>query len=54
MGYRVPREWAAMAEAQRGAVSLGAFKRRSKGEFLSVYAGFRCLGDCGICPRATK
>ena len=33
-----------------GVGSLGAFKRRSRAGFLSSYAGFRCLGGCGICP----
>ena len=50
VGYRVPKEWATMTEVQRGAGSLGAFKRRSRGGFLSGYAGFRCAGGCGICP----
>ena len=50
VGYRVPKEWATMTEVQRGAGSLGAFKRGSRGGFLSGYAGFRCAGGCGICP----
>ena len=31
VGYRIPREWAGLSEVQRGAGSLGAFKRGSKG-----------------------
>ena len=50
VGYRVPKEWATIPEGQRGDGSLGAFKRRSRAGFLSSYAGFRCLGGCGICP----
>ena len=31
VGYRVPKEWATLPEAQRGRGSLAAFKRESRG-----------------------
>ena len=50
MGYRIPREWAGLAESQRGAGSLGAFKRGSKGGFLADYGAFECgVVECGVC-----
>ena len=50
VGYRVPKEWAAVPEGLRGAPSLAAFKRGSKGGFLSQYAGFVCReSDCRVC-----
>ena len=50
--YRVPREWAALTEEQRGAGSLGAFKRGSRAGFLAQYGGFVCGGAaCGVCRR---
>ena len=50
VGFRVPKEWATLTEAQRGVGSLGAFKRESKGGFLAGYGAFQCRGGCGICP----
>ena len=50
VGYRIPREWAGLAERQRGAGSLGAFKRGSKGGFLADYGAFECgVVGCGVC-----
>ena len=50
VGYRIPREWAGLAESQRGAGSLGAFKRGSKGGFLADYGAFECgVVGCGVC-----
>ena len=50
VGYRVPREWATLTEAQREVGSLGAFKRGSGALFLAGYRGFRCLvRGCGVC-----
>ena len=50
VGYRVPREWASVSEAQRGVGSLGAFKRGSRSGFLSDYAAFRCrVAGCFVC-----
>ena len=50
VGYRVPREWAALTEAQRGVASLAAFKRGSRGGFLAGYGGFVCrVRGCGVC-----
>ena len=50
VGYRVPREWASLTEEQRGAGTLGAFKRGSRAGFLAQYAGFVCGGvACRVC-----
>ena len=50
VGYRVPREWAALSDEQRGAGSLAAFKRRSRGGFLWKYGVFVCGAQgCGVC-----
>ena len=50
MGYRVPREWAALTEGQRGAVSLSAFKEGSRRGFLATYGSFVCRDrGCGVC-----
>ena len=48
VGYRIPKEWATLTEAQRGVGSLAAFKRGSRGGFLAGYATFEC-GGCGVC-----
>ena len=50
VGYRIPREWASLTEAQRGVGSLAGFKRGSRGAFIGDYAGFVC-GDrgCYVC-----
>ena len=48
VGYRVPKEWATLTEAQRGIRSLVAFKGVSKGGFVTDYASFRCRG-CVVC-----
>lgn len=50
VGYRVPREWATMTEAQRGVGSLAAFKRGSRAGFLAGYGSFVCgVGGCRVC-----
>ena len=46
VGYRVPREWAGLSEAQRGMGSLVAFKGASQAGFLAGYGAFVC-GVCG-------
>ena len=51
VGYRVPKEWAALPEVQRGG-GLAAFKRRSRGSFLGGYGAFVCdVPGCGVCAR---
>ena len=43
VGYRVPKEWAALTEAQRGTGSLAA-------GFLAGYGAFICgLAGCPAC-----
>ena len=50
VGYRVPKEWATLPEAQRGLGSLGAFKRGSRAGFLSGYGAFECRErGCRMC-----
>ena len=50
LGYRVPKEWATLTEAQRGAGSLAAFKRGSRAGFLAEYGLFACNdGGCWVC-----
>ena len=50
VGYRVPREWASLTEAQRGVGTLAAFKRGSRGGFLQEYGAYRCrVVGCGVC-----
>ena len=50
VGYRVPKEWASLSEVQRGAVSLGAFKRGSRAGFLAGYGAFECqVAGCRVC-----
>ena len=52
VGYRVPKEWATVPEGLRGATSVGAFRRGSKGGFLSEYARFVCRqGNCRVCAQ---
>ena len=48
VGYRVPREWATLSEAQRGMGSLAGFKRESRDGFLRGYGAFVC-GGCYVC-----
>ena len=53
VGYRVPSEWAALTEAQRGSVSLSAFKEGSRRGFLASYGSFACRDrGCGVCGGA--
>ena len=53
VGYRVPKEWAVLTEAQRGARSLVAFKRGSRAGFLGGYGAFVCgVVGCGVCRLA--
>ena len=50
VGYRVPKEWAALSEQQRGLATLGAFKKGSKREILGEYAAFVCRAHgCVVC-----
>ena len=50
VGYRVPREWAGLSEAQRGVGSLVAFKGASRAGFLAGYGAFVCgVVGCGVC-----
>ena len=50
VGYRVPKEWAGLTEAQRGAGTLAAFKRWSRGGFLGEYGAFVCgVVGCVVC-----
>ena len=50
VGYRVPREWATLSEAQRGVGSLAALKRGSRGGFLGGYGAFVCsVVGCWVC-----
>ena len=50
VGYRVPVEWGALTEGQRGLGSLAAFKRGSRAGFLAGYGSFVC-GEvgCKVC-----
>ena len=48
VGYRIPREWASLTEAQREARGLASFKRESRGAFLAGYGGVKCAG-CWVC-----
>ena len=41
-GYRVPKEWGTLTEAQRGVVSLAAFKGESRRGFLAEYGASVC------------
>ena len=50
VGYRVPKEWASLTEAQRGVGSLAAFKRGSRLGFLGEYGSFVCCDvRCAVC-----
>ena len=50
VGYRVPKEWATLTEAQRAVGSLAAFKRWSRDGFLRSYGSFVCTDrGCGVC-----
>ena len=50
VGYRVPREWATLSEAQRGVGSLLALKRGSRAGFLAEYGAFVCAdAGCWVC-----
>ena len=50
VGYRVPREWSVLSEAQRGAASTTALRRGSRAGFLADYGAFVCrVGGCGVC-----
>ena len=50
VGYRVPVEWAALSEGQRGMGSLAAFKGGSRRGFLASYGRFVCVDrGCGVC-----
>ena len=53
IGYRVPCEWASMAEGEREVGSLAAFKRRSRSGFLCDYGAFVCgVVRCVVCGGA--
>ena len=50
VGYRVPKEWAALSNGLREVVSSAGFKRQSKREFLNMYKEFVCRDrDCQVC-----
>ena len=50
VGYRVPKEWATLTEAQRASGTVGAFRRGSRGGFLAGYGAFACdVVGCGVC-----
>ena len=50
VGYRVPKEWASLTEAQRGAASLAAFKGGSRRGFLGEYGAYVCCDvECEVC-----
>ena len=50
VGYRVPKEWAALSNGLREVVSSAGFKRQSKREFLNMYKEFVCSDrDCQVC-----
>ena len=50
VGYRVPKEWATLTEAQRGVWSLAALKRGARAGFLAEYGPFVCQDDgCWVC-----
>ena len=54
VGYRVPKEWATLTEAQRTVGSLASFKRGSRGGFLGAYRAFVCgVVGCGACGGLT-
>ena len=53
VGYRVPREWAALPAGLRGMESLAAFKRASRTGFVRDYRLFVCeVRDCYVCGGA--
>ena len=53
VGYRVPKEWATLTEAQRLVGSLALFKRGCKVGFLGAYRAFECRDrGCGACGGA--
>ena len=52
VGYRVPKEWGVLTEAQRGVGSLAAFERGLRGGFLAGYGAFMCeVERCVVCAR---
>ena len=52
VGFRVPREWDSLSDAQRGVASLAGFKRGSRRGFLEGYAAFVCVDrGCYVCLR---
>ena len=53
MEYRVPKERVSLTEAQRGAASLAAFKRGSRGRFLAGYGAFASGGTGQYGPAAS-
>ena len=53
IGYRIPKEWETLSQAQREIKSLPGFKKNSKAEFMSKYRDFKCqVKDCFICTGA--
>ena len=49
VGYRIPKEWAALSGSQRGVGSLAAFKRGSRVGFLAGYGALECqVAGCGV------
>ena len=50
VGYRVPVEWAGLAEAPKGVVFLSAFKGGLRRGFLESYGLFVCVDWwCDVC-----
>ena len=50
VGYKVPREWAALPGGLRRMVSLAAFKRASRTGFIAEYRLFECgVRECFVC-----
>ena len=55
VGYRIPKEWATLTEAQRSLGSLGSFKRESRAGFLGAYRAFECREvGCRVCSAAGR
>ena len=50
VGYRAPKEWGTLTEAERGLASLSAFKGASRRGFLAEYGSFVCEKvGCAVC-----
>ena len=50
VGYRLPKEWASLTEAQWGAALLVAFMGASRQGFLGEYGAYVCCDvKCEVC-----